>query len=143
MRSLLCVLLFSALSCAQEVKHNFFDKPARFALAGSAAVFASDAIRTCHDLGMGNVEAWLPVKHCRGISLWMAGNSAEQMGIAYLFHRSRHHRLERIVEFAGAAGSVIGLAWSFGHPPERSPIVPLNAGSGTRVVSFCIVGQTC
>lgn len=105
----------SALPLGHEASrpaHTFFDRTARFSLAGSAMLFAADAANTCAHIGPYVREVSLPVKSCGGIAIWTAGNFGSQIGIAYLFHRFHHHRLERTTEIFGASGSALGMALS-------------------------------
>ena len=40
---------------------------------------------------------------------------AFDISLAYIFHRTGHHKLERIMEFAGAADSGIGVTYTVTH----------------------------
>lgn len=139
MCTFLFVLLIAQVAFTQT-EHRFFDKPARFSLGASAAVFATDAVNSCRTPGH---EEWLPVQSCYGISLWMAGNVAQQVGASWLLHKTHHHRLERIAEVVGATGSALGIAFTI---KNRAHVRPSSAISIVPVYSnptFCIVGKTC
>ena len=144
MKIAVVILLFASSLVAQEAEHKFFDKTARFTLLGSAAIFATDAVTSCQNFANYGREIILPVKNCAGISVWMAGSSASQIGSAYLFHRSGHHKLERFVEITWSAGSMIGIGYTLSHRGPALRYVPPHTAPGVIYTGgYCIVGQTC
>lgn len=144
---LLSIVAFSQSPDAlksQTKSHRFFDRPAKIALAISAGVFAADAATTCHNLANGGHEQWLPAQSCAGVTTWMAGSFATELGVSYLLHRKEHHRLERSVETLWATPSALGIMHSLTQdspkPAPAPPLIPIPVRSEP---GFCIVGQTC
>jgi hypothetical protein len=125
--------------------HRFLNRPAKFALAGSAALVTADAVLTCRHLAAGGREVFLPTQSCAGVTAWLAGSFAAETGIAYLLHRTGHHRLERLAEIAAGVSSASGIGYTAAHPVEAEAPPPLEivAIPGGHIVGVCIVGQTC
>jgi hypothetical protein len=134
---LIVVIAVSCRAFGEEVNHKFLDKKGIVYLSSSGAVFAADGAITCNYLGSGpyrNHESWLPVKSCAGIGAWMGGSFAAQASTAYYFHRTGHHRLERMAEMFWSSGSAIGITYSLTHKPKTPP------GEGSKL--FIITHET-
>jgi hypothetical protein len=95
--------------------HRFFDKPGKIVNGANVSLAALDAVGTCRTLAAGGVENWLPTQHCAPASVLIAGGGVLDIGIAYLFHRTGHHKLERIMEIVGCADSLEGVAYTTTH----------------------------
>lgn len=95
--------------------HKFLDLQGKIANGAHLSLATLDAVGTCRTLAAGGVEHSLPTQHCGPASAFIAGGVAFNIGIAYIFHRTGHHKLERIMEIAGAADSLYGVAYTTTH----------------------------
>ena len=95
--------------------HRFLDFQGKIANGANLGLATLDAVGTCRTLAAGGVEHWLPTQHCGPASAFLAGGVALDIGIAYIFHRTGHHKLERIMEIAGSADSLYGVAHTTTH----------------------------
>ena len=74
-----------------------------------------DAEGTCRTLASGGHEDWLPTQHCVPATMMILGGVALDISLSYFFHKIGHHKLERIMEVAGSADSVSGIATTVMH----------------------------
>jgi hypothetical protein len=95
--------------------HKFLDLQGKIANGTNLSLATLDAVGTCRTLAAGGVEYWLPTQHCGPASASIAGGLALDIGIAYIFHRTGHHKLERIMEIVGSADSLYGVAYTTTH----------------------------
>ena len=95
--------------------HKFLDLQGKIANSGNVAVATLDAVGTCRTLAAGGHEDWLPAQNCAGTTLLILGGAAADISIAYLFHRTGHHKLERILEVVGTFDSIAGIAHTTTH----------------------------
>ncbi len=95
--------------------HKFLGLQGKIANGANLSFAMLDAVGTCRTLAAGGVEHWLPTQRCGTASALIAGGVALDIGIAYFFHRTGHHKLERIMEIAGSADSLYGVAYTTTH----------------------------
>jgi len=100
---------------ATHVVHRFLDTKGRIAIAANLALTTLDVVGTCRTLAAGGHEYWLPTQHCAPASAWMLGGFAFDVSLAYIFHRTGHHKLERIAEVLGPIDHVAGIIYTEGH----------------------------
>jgi hypothetical protein len=100
---------------APHAVHHFLDTPGNITIGSNLAVSTLDAVGTCRTLGTGGHEIWLPTQHCAPASLLIYGGFAFDVSLAYIFHRTGHHKLERIAEIVGPADSIAGISYSVTH----------------------------
>ncbi len=93
-------------------EHKFFDRQQFVALYVHAGVRTADTIETCHRLANGAVEVWIPTQSCAGVAAWQAGSVGAALGIGWIFHKTGHHKLERITPWVGTGASSAGLTKS-------------------------------
>lgn len=93
-------------------QHRFFDRQQRIALYTHSGVRVADTIKTCRVLSHGGREDWIPTQSCAGIAAWQAGSVGLALGVGWLFHKTGHHRLERITPWVGTTASLAGLTKS-------------------------------
>ena len=93
-------------------EHKFFDKQQMIALYVHAGVRTADTIVTCHNIANGATEMWIPTQSCAGIAAWQAGSVGLALGIGWLFHKTGHHKLERITPWVATTASSAGLTKS-------------------------------
>jgi hypothetical protein len=89
-------------------EHKFFDQQQRFALYVHSSMRTLDTIKTCRVLAHGGREDWIPSQSCGVITAWQAGSVGLALGAGWLFHRTGHHRLERITPWIATAASAGG-----------------------------------
>lgn len=105
-----------APSYAESQRHKFWDKKNTTAFAITGAIRAVDAAYTCSKMSNPYFrERWLPVKSCAGVSVWLAGTQATQLGVTYLAHRTGHHKWERWIPYVWTAPSAVGIGYTFTH----------------------------
>jgi hypothetical protein len=95
--------------------HKFLDLQAKIANVANLSLATLDAVGTCRTLAAGGVEHWLPIERCAPASALIADGVALDIGIAYLFRRTGHHKLERIMEIVGSANSFAGVTYTTTH----------------------------
>jgi len=95
--------------------HKFLDLQGKIVNGANLSLATLDAVGTCRTLAAGGVEYWLPTQRCRSAGALIAGGVALDVGIAYLFHRTGHHKLERIMEIVGSGDSFYGVAYTTTH----------------------------
>ena len=123
----LCLLLL--LGCgalhAQDltsspVKHNFWDVTNKALFISHAALEAVDFGITHHNLSRGGKEMDPEAKAlCEsgtpGQLVFFGGRMVGVIGITYLFHRTGHHKLERLFPVYASGDSAYGVAYSLAH----------------------------
>jgi hypothetical protein len=78
--------------------HHFWDRTNVLLFSGVAISRALDYTSTQHFLARGDNEVLLPddvVKNSAGFAALEAAGTATSVGIAYIFHRTGHHKMER------------------------------------------------
>jgi hypothetical protein len=103
---------------SSETTHKFWDRQNRILFAAAAVSNAADFAVTRANLQSGGQELNPVVRifgrSTPGLALNFAGETAGVVSLSYFFHKTGHHRLERItplVNFAASAGAVsYGLA---------------------------------
>lgn len=95
--------------------HHFYDRPAKIELGAALALDAYDNAQTCHALSNNGREDSLPTQSCAGVTLILTAQLAAQEGVAYLFHRTNHHKIERFVRFFSIEGNTQGILHSMAH----------------------------
>lgn len=92
--------------------HRFFDTFGKIANDANLSLTTLDAVGTCRTLASGGHEDWLPTQHCGPATLMILGGFAADISLSYVFHRTGHHKLERIMEIVGSADSTAGIAYT-------------------------------
>jgi hypothetical protein len=87
--------------------HSFFDARNSFGLASMAAALSADALSTQKGLAYPGFHEMNPiarpfVQTRSGAAAYSAGSFALLAGGMYVAHKTRHHKLERILPFAVA-----------------------------------------
>lgn len=92
----------------KPVPHKFFDRQQLLDLYIHTGMRVADTIKTCRELSHGGMEDWIPTQECGGIVAWQAGSIGLTLGVGWLFHKTGHHRLERITPWVGTTASAAG-----------------------------------
>jgi hypothetical protein len=100
-------------------QHPFWDRENRILFAVAGALAAADFCATRANLASGGKELNPVTRMFSGSTPALATNFALETGgtmaISYLFHRTGHHKLERIASFVNIGGSAAAVAYSFAH----------------------------
>jgi len=99
-------------------QHKFWDRENSILFAASAALSVADFAVTRANLQSGGKEMNPLVRvfgtSSAGLAANFVGENAGVIGLSYFFHKTGHHKLERVVSMvniAGSAGAVsFGLA---------------------------------
>ena len=124
-RLLLAVLMGSTLAHALDLPdlssaHRFWDRPNQVLLLTHVALEGADFAITHRNLSRGGRELnpmgkALCESGTAGQIAFFSGRSAAVTGVSYLFHRTGHHRLERLFIVAASLDSASGVSYSFAH----------------------------
>jgi hypothetical protein len=100
-------------------QHKFWDARNRLLFVAVAASSAADFSVTRMNLANGGRELNPIVRPFAGnsatLALNFAGQTAGVMSISYLFHKTGHHRLERIAPLANIASSAFAVSYGLAH----------------------------
>jgi hypothetical protein len=99
--------------------HRFWDAENALLFTGVTAINSMDFVITKQNLQSGGKEL-NPITRIfagstAGLAVNFAGESAATMGIAYLFHRTGHHRLERMTSAVAMSISTQAVIYSGMH----------------------------
>ncbi len=99
--------------------HRFLDTRNRALFATVAGFCAADFAVTRANLKDGGIEL-NPVTRVfsgstAGLAVNFVGETAGVIGLSYLFHRTGHHKLERITPWVNLGGSAFAVAYGLAH----------------------------
>jgi hypothetical protein len=102
-----------------ERQHRFWDRSNCILFATVGAMNAADFYVTRNNLSHGGREL-NPITRpfagsTAGLAFNFAGETASYIGASYLFHRTGHHRLERVTSFVSIGGSAGAVAYDLAH----------------------------
>jgi hypothetical protein len=100
-------------------EHKFWDTKNRILFATVTALDATDFAVTRANLRSGGREL-NPITcffagSTTGLAVNFAGETAGVIGISYFFHRTGHHKLERIVSMVNIGGSAGAVTYGLTH----------------------------
>lgn len=104
---------------APPIRIPYWDTINRLELGAGVAAAAVDMRYTCRNLDSGGREYTLPAHTCGQAIALTAGLYAGAEGLAYIFHRTGHHKLERIPVLYLIGANVHGAAYSAAHPSQE------------------------
>jgi hypothetical protein len=108
---------FAPASLIEE--HRFWDGKNCALFAASAALNGADFAVTRANLQGGGQELNPLVRpfgrSTPGLAANFAGETAGVIGLSYFFHKTGHHRLERIVSMLNIGGSAGAVAYGLAH----------------------------
>jgi hypothetical protein len=101
------------------VEHKFWDRENRVLFAAVAASSTADFAVTYSNLQNGGKEL-NPVTRVfsgstAGLAVNFAGETAGVIGLSYLFHKTGHHKLERLVSMTNIGASGAAVAYGLTH----------------------------
>jgi len=99
--------------------HRFWDHENRILFAATGALAAADFCTTRANLASGGKELNPLTRVFAGSPPALATNFALEtagvVGISYVFHKTVHHRLERLTSFVDIGGSAAAVGYSLAH----------------------------
>jgi hypothetical protein len=100
-------------------EHRFWDRPNQILFAGAAAMNAADFAVTRANLQSGGQELNPMVRvfgrSSAGLAVNFAGETAGVVGLSYLFHKTGHHKLERMVSVVDLGVSAGAVSYGLTH----------------------------
>jgi hypothetical protein len=144
-RTLLIVLLFTLSAYAQSNKseltaqqppigptsvivdhvpteHRFWDRKNILLFSGVAVFRGLDYASTRNFERRGRQEVLIPddvVNNSAGFASLEAAGAATSVGIAYIFHRTGHHKMERWLSAGHIGVTAFGVAWNYSLKTTR------------------------
>ena len=99
--------------------HRFWDRQNRILFAGVVALSAADFCVTRANLQNGGRELD-PVTRAfgggtRGLALNFSTEAASMIGLSYVFHKTGHHKLERLTSITNIGASGTAVAYDLAH----------------------------
>jgi len=99
--------------------HRFWDRENSFLFATSAAFTAADFVATRNNLRNGGREL-NPVTRVfagstAGLAVNFAGEAVGVVGLSYFFHKTGHHKLERVVSVLNIGSSAAAVTFDYIH----------------------------
>lgn|SRR5208282_2286096 len=109
--------MFTTTSTPGE--HRFWDRENAALFAGSAALSTADFLVTRANLQSGGRELNPVVRifgrSSAGLAVNFAGETAGVIAMTYFFHRTGHHRLERVVSVVNMGASAGAVSYGLTH----------------------------
>ena len=103
----------------EPVPHRFWDRENSLLFASVGALAAADFCATRANLARGGKELNPLTRVFTGSTPLLATNfaleTASVMAVSYLFHKSGHHKLERITSFVSIGTSAAAVGYSTDH----------------------------
>ena len=111
--------MVTSSSFAATAEHRFWDKQNVALFAASAALSAADFTVTHANLQNGGRELNPIVRifgrSTAGLAANFVGETAGGVGLSYFFHKTGHHKLERIVSFVNIGSSAGAVSYGLAH----------------------------
>jgi hypothetical protein len=109
----------TTVTLPQEPSHRFWDRENRILFAAVAASSTADFAVTYSNLRNGGREL-NPVTRLfsgstAGLAVNFAGETAGVIGLSYFFHKTGHHRLERITSMVNVSASAAAVSYDLRH----------------------------
>ena len=100
-------------------EHKFWDTPNRMLFVAAAAMNGADFAVTRANLQSGGQELNPLVRifgrSTAGLAANFVGETAGVVGVSYFFHKTGHHKLEKIVSFINIGGSAGAVGYGLAH----------------------------
>ena len=99
--------------------HKFWDRENKILFASTAAAAAADFAVTYQNLQSGGKEL-NPITRVfagstAGLAANFVGETSGVVGLSYLFHKTGHHRLERLTPGVNLGASAFAVAYGLSH----------------------------
>jgi hypothetical protein len=103
----------------QAPRHRFWDRENSLLFATSAAFSAADFVITRDNLRAGGQELNPVTRLFAGsttsLAVNFAGETAGVIGLSYFFHKTGHHKLERMVSLLNIGSSAGAVTFDLAH----------------------------
>ncbi len=100
-------------------KHSFWDRENRILFAATGSLATADFFVTHANLASGGRELNPLTRPFTGSTPALAANfaveTASVIGVSYFFHKTGHHRLERLTSVVNIGGSAGAVAYGLTH----------------------------
>jgi hypothetical protein len=100
-------------------RHSFWDRENLALFAGVGALAGADFCTTRSNLAKGGKELNPLTRVFSGSTPGLAANFALEtagvISVSYLFHRTGHHKLERITSFVNVGASAVAVGYGLAH----------------------------
>ena len=107
------------VAAAKESTHAFWDRQNRILFATAASFAAADFCVTRANLASGGRELNPVTRVLSGSTPGLAANfvleTGSLIGVSYIFHKTGHHKLERIASFVNIGSSAGAVAYGLSH----------------------------
>jgi len=99
--------------------HRFWDRENSILFASSAAFSTADFFLTRSNLNRGGQEL-NPVTRVfsgstAGLAVNFAGETAGVVGLSYVFHKTGHHKIERVISMLNIGASAAAVSFDLAH----------------------------
>jgi hypothetical protein len=99
--------------------HRFWDRENSILFASSAAFSTADFFLTRSNLNHGGQEL-NPVTRVfsgctAGLAVNFAGETAGVVGLSYVFHKTGHHKIERVISMLNIGASAAAVSFDLAH----------------------------
>ena len=99
--------------------HRFWDRENGILFASSAAFSTADFFLTRSNLNHGGQEL-NPVTRVfsgstAGLAVNFAGETAGVVGLSYVFHKTGHHKIERVISMLNIGASAAAVSFDLAH----------------------------
>ena len=102
-----------------ESRHKFFDRHNALLFAANAGLNTADFFVTRANLQSGGQEMNPVVRifgrSTPGLAMNFAGETAGVIGLSYFFHRTGHHKLERVISYVNMSASAGAVSYGLSH----------------------------
>ena len=109
----------SSLPLGASIPHKFWDKQNFFLFGALTALDGTDFAVTRSNLQSGGRELNPIVRifgrSTPGLAANFAGETAAVVGLSYFFHKTGHHKMERIVSVVNIASSTGAVTYGLAH----------------------------
>jgi hypothetical protein len=99
--------------------HRFWDRENSVLFATSAAFSTADFFVTRNNLHNGGQELNPVTRLFAGsttaLAVNFAGETAGVVGLSYFFHKTGHHKLERVVSMLNIGSSAVAVTFGLAH----------------------------
>jgi len=113
------VLVTTPAPTAKPPAHPFWDRQNRILFAVNGAVAGADFFVTCRNLGRNGTELNPVARMFTGSTPGLAANFAMEtggvVGVSYLFHKTGHHKLERMTSCINLGASAFAVTYGLSH----------------------------
>lgn len=104
---------------AAPVEHRFLDRQNRWLFGAVAGMCAADFAVTHANLSNGGREL-NPLTRpfsgsTAGLALNFAGETGGVIGLSYFFHKTGHHKLERMTSYVNIGASAVAVGYGLSH----------------------------